>query len=239
MENKGNSYVAIDVETTGLDPKRDKIIEIGAVKVIDGAVTETKTTLVNPGLLLPERIQDLTGIDDAMVASAPAIGEVIGEYTEFSQGLPLLGHQINFDYRFLKRAAVNEGLAFERDGIDTLYLCRRFMPKEEKKNLTDACAWFSVEPCGAHRAYHDAYSAHLLYEALRRAYFSENREAFLAKALIYKVKKEQPASKRQKEGLRELLKYHKINIPVQIDRMTRSEVSRMTDKIISQYGRIV
>ncbi len=64
-------------------------------------------------------------------------------------------------------------------------------------------------------------------------------ELFLPKTLIYKVKKEQPASKRQKQVLRELLKYHKISLTVQIDSMTRNEVSRMTDKIISQYGRII
>ena len=57
--------------------------------------------------------------------------------------------------------------------------------------------------------------------------------------MIYKIKKERPATKRQKEVLRDLLKYHKINLAVQIDYMTRNEVSRMTDKIISQYGRII
>lgn len=234
-----NSYVAVDLETTGLNPKTDKITEIGAVKVIDGQVTEEYSTLVNPRRLLDEQITELTGIDDGMLGGAPGIEDVIGQVTEFCQGLPLLGHHILFDYSFLKRAAVNHGLAFEKSGVDTLALCRKFMPGEERKNLGAACAYYQVEPRTAHRALADAYAAHELYQALILRHGEGEPGAFVEKTLIYKVKKEQPASKRQKEGLRELLKYHRIDVTVQIDHLSKNEISRMTDKIISQYGRIV
>lgn len=231
-------YVAIDVETTGLDPKVEKIIEIGAVKVEGGRVTEEISTLINPRRELTSRIQELTGITEDMVAEAPGIEDVIGEYEEFCRGYPLLGHKILFDYSFLKRAAVNHGLAFEKEGVDTLTLCRKFMPQEEKKNLTSACVFYGVDQGKVHRALGDARSAHRLFEEIKKRHILEDEEVFYPKPLIYKIKREQPATKRQKEVLQELLKYHKINLTVQIDYMTRNEVSRMTDKIISQYGRI-
>ena len=102
-----DTYVAIDLETTGLDPKKEKIIEIGAVKVVDGQVAEEFSTLVDPRRLLEERISELTGITDAELSGAPYIDEIIGLAAEFIGDLPLLGHRILFDYSFLKRAAVN------------------------------------------------------------------------------------------------------------------------------------
>ena len=133
QEKEADSYVAIDLETTGLDPKHDKIIEIGAVLVIDGEIKETFSTFVNPRREPDGRIRELTGITGEMTAGAPDIGDVIGRVVEFCRDLPLLGHHIIFDYSFLKRAAVNKGLVFEKSGIDTLTLCRRFMPGRKEK----------------------------------------------------------------------------------------------------------
>ena len=237
MQENRNSYVAIDLETTGLDPKRERIIEIGAVRVEQGEITGQFSTFVNPRMELEPRIVELTGIRDEMLAGAPEIGGVIGEILAFCGELPLLGHHVIFDYSFLKRAAVNAGTTFERNGIDTLKLCRRFMPGEEKKNLAAACAWFEVVQEEAHRALGDAVSAHRLYQKLKEHFFSAAPEAFSPNPLIYKVKKEQPASKMQKEVLRDLVKYHRINLTVQIDSLSRNEASRIIDKIISQYGR--
>lgn len=238
MKDIMNSYISLDLETTGLNPKTDKIIEFGAVKVIDGEIRETKSMLLKPHRQLEERITELTGITDEMVAEAPAMEEVLDELEGFCQELPLLGHRILFDYSFFKRAMVNGGRKFERDGADTLALCRKFMPQDEAKNLSSACRYFGIVNEQAHRALSDAVAAHRLYQVLKERFGEQEPEAFAPKPLIYKVKKEQPATKRQKEVLRELIKYHRIDITVQIDFMTRNEVSRMTDKIISQYGRI-
>lgn len=236
---KEECYTALDLETTGLDPKYDRIIEIGAVRVENGRVSGQFSTFVNPGRKLENRVVELTGITDAMLETAPKIDNVIRELCSFTQGCPLLGHNIMFDYRFLKRAAVSEGLDFERSGIDTLILCRCFMPPREKKNLASACCYYGVEPQIAHRALADAWSAHFLYQAVKKRHFSDRPEAFLEKILQYRVKREQPATKRQKEVLRDLTKYHKISLTVQIEDLSRNEASRMTDKIIAQYGRIV
>ncbi|MEY8338574.1 3'-5' exonuclease [Lachnospiraceae bacterium 62-35] len=234
-----DSYIAIDLETTGLNPKEDRILEIGAIQVVKGRVQKEFSTLINPKREITEKVVDLTGITGEMVENAPGIEEVISEAVSFCNGLPLLGHHIIFDYSFLKRAAVNAGIPFEKDGVDTLKLCRKFMPEEEKKNLSSACAWFQVKNTKAHRALSDAYAAHALFMTMKEQYFSGEPSAFSPFPLQYHVKKEQPASKRQKQHLRDLLKYHKIAIALEIDDLTRNEISRITDKIISRYGRII
>lgn len=231
-------YVSVDLETTGLNPKIDKIIEIGMVIVRNGQVAQEYSTLVNPYQQLRPETVELTGIQDEMLTDAPGVSQVIGKCLELCGELPLLGHKILFDYSFLKKAAVNEGVEFEKQGIDTLKLCRKFMPEAEKKNLSSACAYYGVDLTGAHRANHDAFATHELYQRLAAAYGEIAEEDFLPKPLIYKIKREQPATKRQKELLRELLKYHKISVTAQIDHLSRNEISRLTDKIILQYGRM-
>ena len=233
-----DSYVAVDLETTGLGAKKEKITEIGMVRVVDGAVTETYHTMVNPHREIPERIVELTGICDDMVKDAPGIEELMPDVIGFCGGLPLLGHQIIFDYGFLLQAAVNQKLAFEKEGIDTLKLCRTFMPAEEKKNLGAACAYFGIHPETAHRALSDAMSAHLLYQELKKRFGEGHEEQFSEKPLKYKAKKEKTATKRQKQHLQDLIKYHRIDITVQIDHMSGNEISRMIDRIIFTHGRI-
>lgn len=232
------SYVAVDLETTGIGTKRQKITEIGMVKVVDGMVVDTYHTLVNPYRAIPERVVELTGITGEMVKDAPGIEDVLPNVIGFCEGFPLLGHQIIFDFGFLTQAAVNAKVKFEKDGLDTLKLCRYLMPGAEKKNLGAACAYFGITPDTAHRALSDAISAHLLYEKLKEQFGESRGELFEAKKLVFKAKKERPATKRQKEHLHDLLKYHRIETSVQIDKMSGNELSRMIDHIIFNRGRI-
>jgi DNA polymerase III epsilon subunit family exonuclease len=101
-------YVALDLETTGLDRDSDAIIEIGAVRFDgSGAVVETFETLVNPHVPLPPQVQDLTGISDAELAEAPPIYLVASQFQAFIGDDPLVGHNIiNFDVPFLSRAGI-------------------------------------------------------------------------------------------------------------------------------------
>lgn len=233
-----DSYVAVDLETTGLGPQKDKVIEIGMVKVRNGEASELYHTLVDPCREIPENITALTGIDGAMVQGAPNMDETVGTVLAFCEGFPLLGHQVRFDYGFLAQAAANRNLSFPKEGIDTLKLCRLLMPAGEKKNLRAACAYFGIHPDSSHRALSDAMAAHKLYEALKNRYGEGRRELFEAQRLQYKVKKEKPASKRQKQYLQDFIKYHRIDVTVQIDHMSGNEISRMIDKLILQHGRI-
>ncbi len=232
-----DSYVAVDIETTGLGFKKEKIIEIGAIKVREGEVEDGFHSLIDPRRALDERIVDLTGLTDQMLAGSPGIEDVIGDLVDFCKELPLLGHRVLFDYSFLKKAAVDQKIVWEREGIDTLFLCRMFMPPEEKKNLSDACLFFGVEVERSHRALEDAKAAHRLYQALKERYSGEDPGRFVPRPLVCKVKREQPASKRQKQRLQELLKYHRIETSMQIDYLTRNEASRLTDVILAQRGR--
>lgn len=233
-----HSYIALDLETTGLEAKTEKITEIAALKVIDGAVTERFVTFVNPGRKLGSHITQLTGITDEMLKDAPLVEEIIGKAVEFCGSLPLLGHNIMFDYAFLKHAAVNSRLDFEREGIDTLSLCRAFMPGDTKRNLSCACSYYRIPQSAAHRAQADAEAAHMLYQELLKLHGGEKPGLFVSKPLFYKAKREQPATKRQKDYLRDLAKCHRIDITVQVDDISRSEASRLIDTIISQHGRI-
>ena len=95
------NYVVFDLETTGLSPINDEITEIGAVKVIDGKVSDTFEMLVKPNQKISQKITDLTGISNEMVKDKPPIEEVLPKFIDFIEGLPLVGHNVDFDYGFL------------------------------------------------------------------------------------------------------------------------------------------
>ena len=93
-------YVCVDLETTGLDPKTDKIIEIGAVRIKNGEIADRFQSFVNPGRLLSEKVKELTGISDEDLYDAPSIEEVLPKFLKFAKEDCLLGHSILFDYSF-------------------------------------------------------------------------------------------------------------------------------------------
>ena len=112
------------------------------------------------------------------------------------------------------------------------------MPGAGKENLGAACTFWHSSGHRHTARFLDAYAAHDLYQELKRRFGKRAPELFHRKMLQYKAKKERTASKRQKEHLQDLLKYHRIDITVEIDHMSGNEISRMIDKIIFQYGRI-
>lgn len=224
------SYVSIDLETTGLNPRTDRIIEIGAVKVLKGAVTDTFSTLVSPGRKLESRIVELTGICDEMLDGAPELDEVLPGLFAFLGELPLLGHRILFDYSFLKKAAVDRRLSFDKEGIDTLKLARCCLPQLEHKNLEYLCSYYEI-PHQAHRAPGDAMAAVRLYQRLAEEFYQEGNALFLPQKLIYRVKRDTPITPKQKERLYRLLEQHKITVDVCVDKLTRSEADRLIDRI--------
>lgn len=139
-----NEYIALDVETTGLNPARDKLLEIGAVRVQNGVICATYVTLVDGGTEVPERIEELTGITDAMRRTGKKTAEAIREFLEFRGSLPVVGHNVSFDYGFLKQAAINEGCAFETEALDTLKIARRVLPGLPSRALTAMCAYYQL-----------------------------------------------------------------------------------------------
>lgn len=231
-----NSYVCLDLETTGLDPKKDKIIEIGAVRVRDGEIDTMLETFINPGRTLGERITELTGINDKQLDDAPDISEILPELIDFIGDDVLLGHSVLFDYSFVKRAAVNEKLTFEKNGIDTLKLARKFLPDLESRSLEFLCRHFEIEH-SAHRAIADAKAASALYKRLAEIFYEGHEADFKPMPLKYNVKREMPITIPQKNQLYKLLDRHKLKVDYNVEKLTRSEASRIIAQLLAEYGR--
>lgn len=231
-----NTFVSIDLETTGLNPRRDRIIEIGALKVVDGEVREQFASLVNPGRKLEPEIAELTGIRDRDLEEAPKIGEIVPELFCFLGEYTLLGHSVLFDYSFLKKAAVDYGRSFEREGIDTLKIARKYLAQLESRSLKSLCLYYQI-PHHAHRALEDAGATFYLYQKLAEHFYREDEELFMPRSLHCRIKRDTPATGPQKERLYCLLSRHKIEPDMDIESLTRSEASRLTDKILARYGR--
>lgn len=243
-------YVAFDIETTGLNPKYEKIIEIGAVKVKGGEVESTFSTFVNPGKSIPERIVELTGIHDADVADSPYIEEVLDQFIAFVGEEVLLGHNLLFDYSFIKKAAVNQKKTFDKTGIDTLRIARRFLNELESRKLGFLCEYYHIH-LEAHRALNDAMAAHQLYRIFAEKYADKEPDTFFPKPLIYSVKKEGPVTPKQLALLQRLAVQHGLQcegfllapVPkvtdtyLDLERISKNEASRLIDKLLANFGR--
>lgn len=232
-------YISLDLETTGLESKKDKIIEIGAVKIRDKEVQETYSLLVNPEIKIPERIIELTGINDQMVKEQPSEEIAVKGLLEFCGELPLLGHNLMFDYRFVKQSAVNMGLTFEKKGTDTLKIARILLKDLESRSLQSLRKYYQIPQQEAHRALEDALTTFRLYERMRTEFEESFPELFVPKSLIYKAKRQSPVTPAQKRYLQDLVKYHKINLDVDPEGLTKNEASRLIDKILGTFGKIV
>lgn len=227
--------VVLDLETTGLNPRTDKIIEIGALLVEDGAVKDTFSTLVSPGRRLLPQTTEITGITDVMLEHAPVFSEIAEKLLAFLGEYVLLGHSIISDYAFLKKALVNEqpkGFTFERNGLDTLKIARRFLPAEQKKALPALTAYFQI-PHEPHRALADAQATFLLYEKLWELYEAEEPSAFAPFPLHYQIKREVPVMPKQIEQIRRLLEERGIPCDRDLSQLTKNEASRLADQIRS------
>lgn len=238
MDSLCNSYIAIDVETTGLKVKEDRIIEIAAVKVIDGVETKHFNTLVDPHMRLSDHTKAITGISEDELKLKPEIEEIMPDLLEFMEDLPLLGHRVLFDYSFIKKAAVNLNLDFKKEGIDTLDLSRFCLPKEQSKVLKEACKFMEVDIKDWHRALPDARASHCLYQALKLRFADLLADKNIKKELNFKIKKEQKASRTQKEHLLNILNCHKITLDKDIDTLSKNQISRIIDKIKFNKGYI-
>ena len=135
-------YVAFDLETTGLSLERDQIIEIGAVKVRDGKISGKYNCIIHPEIEVSDFIINLTGIDRNMLKKGISLKEGVEGFLEFSRNFPVLGHNVMFDYKFMKKAAASFKHNFEREGVDTLKVARKLLGELENKKLETLCAHY-------------------------------------------------------------------------------------------------
>lgn len=165
-------YVVFDLETTGISPYNDSIIEISAVKVIGGKVVDTFSTLVNPRRSIPYGATAVNGITDDMVEDEPYIEEVLPGFNAFIEDFVLVGHNIaSFDMKFIWKAATEHlGQTFSNDYIDTLPMARKRLPKLAHHRLVDLAEYYNISTEGAHRALNDCIMNQQCFELLQQEY---------------------------------------------------------------------
>ncbi|HRX07831.1 MAG TPA: PolC-type DNA polymerase III [Candidatus Limiplasma sp.] len=151
-----DTIVVLDFETTGLSPVADRIIEIGAVKLANGVVTEEFSMLCDPGVPLLPKITEITGITSAMLQGKPSPAEGIRKLMDFIGPHAIAAHNASFDVGFLRAEARRNELSFFAPVIDTLSLARRMYPSLRSYRLGALCRMLKVPLKNAHRAVHDA-----------------------------------------------------------------------------------
>jgi predicted DnaQ family exonuclease/DinG family helicase len=197
---KYDNFVVVDLETTGLDPTENKIIEIGVVRYVNGQEEEKFEQLVNPEVPIPDFITKLTGITDKDVEKSPLINEVFDSLSSFLGNAPIIGHQINFDASFLEyhlRNKYNDFSNWDKESqrfkylsnsrMDTLFLSRIFLPFLHRFKLSTVAAYFGIDLERAHRAIDDARATgHIFLELTERVFGCDQQSLRLITRLLYR-----------------------------------------------------
>ena len=162
-------YVVFDLETTGIHPSVDKVVEISAIKVIGGFVDSEFSTLVNPERHIPLAATEVNNITDQMVKDSPTFDIALKDFLKFEGDYVLVGHNIQlFDLKFLYRDAVNYwDQTVGNDYIDTLPLSRKYLPELRHHSLLDLAAYYNIKIKDAHRALGDCRMNQRVFENLR------------------------------------------------------------------------
>ena len=164
-----DNYVLVDIETTGLSPIYDDIIEIGAIKVKNNQMIDSYNQLIKIDRNLPEMITELTGITDEMLKTGKLPQVVLEEFVEFVRDDVIIGHNVNFDLGFLQNKCKKYlGYNLSNDYIDTLFLARKLVPNSINHKLGTLAKLFNISYEGAHRGLKDVEITYELYNKLRR-----------------------------------------------------------------------
>lgn len=150
------TFICFDIETTGLSAARDKITEIGAVKVENGVITDTFSTFANPEMPIPQKITQLTGITDDMVKDAPSQSEAVGAFLEFAGENVLVAHNAPFDTSFIAKACEDMGREYNYTSIDTVAISRAILTDIKNCKLDTVAKFLRLGDFNHHRATDDA-----------------------------------------------------------------------------------
>ncbi|MCD7892025.1 MAG: PolC-type DNA polymerase III [Ruminococcus sp.] len=152
-----DELIVFDVETTGLNFSKDRLTEIGAVKLKNMQVVDNFNTMVNPERPIPQKITELTGINDEMVSNAPKEGEALRRFIEFCGDNPILAaHNANFDTLFINEVCKRSGISFKYNWLDTLILCKCMLPEMGRHKLDYVAKQLKLGKFEHHRAFDDA-----------------------------------------------------------------------------------
>ena len=149
-------FVVFDIETTGFSPVNNKIIEIGAVKIRQGEITDRFSVFVNPGVPIPFEIEKLTSINDSKVMDAPPIEVILPQFLDFCRDAVLVAHNANFDMSFIMENAKRQGLSRKFTFVDTLGIARVLLTHQAKHTLDAVAKTLSISLENHHRAVDDA-----------------------------------------------------------------------------------
>lgn len=196
-----DSFVVFDIETTGFSSTKNKIIEIGAVKVLDGNIVDTYSTFVNPEVPIPYEIEELTGIRDEMVLEAPTIDKVLPEFLSFCEGSSLVAHNAAFDIGFIYANAKLLGINKEFTVIDTVGLARILLPELSRYKLNTVAKALDISLENHHRAVDDAGATAEIFVKFIGMLKEKN---------IFKVNEIDELGKLSKEAVRKLNAYHAV-----------------------------
>lgn len=168
VKARPQTYLVLDIETTGLSVVEDEIIEIGAIVVNGGIIEKEFQSLVKISKKIPPSIESLTGITDQLIdKNGRELSEVLPEFLEFASDLLVVSHNVEFDYGFLRAACKRfDLLLFSNQCIDTLVLARRLVDDVKNYKLTTLLDYFEIEVKGSHRSIEDCLTTKQLYEKL-------------------------------------------------------------------------
>ena len=157
-------YTVLDLETTGLSPDYDDIIEVGAIKVSDGKIVDTFQSLINPGYKIDSFITELTGITNDMLSAAPSIDTVLPIVDKFVGDSIIVGHNVNFDVNFLYDNYMSIlSKPFTNDFVDTMRIARKLFADKHHHRLNDIIDYLDVDADNQHRALADCESTYKCY----------------------------------------------------------------------------
>lgn len=231
------NFVVVDIETTGISPTSNMITEIGALKIIDNTVVDTYSQLINPEAFVSEQITRITGLTNEILKNQPVLGQVFEKFNTFCEDLPLLGHNIMFDFSFLKYHGNILGYPFEKQGIDTYRLATYYLPDLKSKSLTSLIEYFDINREIAHRAYHDALATYQVYNIFREEFMKAGEEQlFQPVAMHWKPQKTSPITPKQIAFLSALIEKHHMYESIDVKSLTKSEASRYIDRILFEKG---
>lgn len=149
-------FVAFDIETTGLSPTYNEIIEIAAIKYKDAQRVDSFHSLINPGIPVPAKITQITGITTLMLKDAPGIQQVLPSFLEFIGNCPLVAHNSSFDMGFIKNKAAKLNMTVDNKVIDTLRISRNTFPELHNHKLNTVCQYLNIALKEHHRAMADS-----------------------------------------------------------------------------------
>lgn len=196
-----DDYVVFDIESTGLSTKDDRVIEIGAVKISHGEITDRFSTFVNPEIPIPYRIEELTGINDGMVSDSLGISTVLPEFIEFCKGCAVVAHNASFDTGMIKRDCKLYGIEWNPTIVDTVTLAHLMLPHLAKYKLDYLAKALGVTLNNHHRAVDDAECTALIFIKLCE---------LLREQDIHKLKDIQALTETNKDFIKKQRTYHVI-----------------------------